>query len=126
MKIDMVLLGCPIDDIKSVAEKVSEIIDFDLFEMSNESYGDEYYSSTLLKMTSRFDFYIDREGVKDRPRVAVFPRINTRYGYINDDDLGEYPVGISLVWINEIETLLPKLLADPELKLELLKTWPSE
>jgi hypothetical protein len=126
MKIEIILLGCPVYNIKDVAKKVSENINLKLMEMSNEKYGDEYYSSTLLKITNRFGLFVDGEGVQYRPKVSVFPRINTRYGYINDDDLGDYPVGISLVWINEIETLLPKLLADPELKLELLKTWPSE
>jgi hypothetical protein len=104
---------------------VSEIINFELYEMSNERYGDVHYSATMLELISRFGEFPGRENTGATPDVNVFPRINTRYEHINDKDLGEYPVGIALDWIKEIETLLPKLLADPELKLELLKTWPS-
>jgi hypothetical protein len=125
MKTEMILLGSQLRDIFIVSEIVSNIEDFELMEMSSEEYGDGYYTSTLLKMTERFGYFVNERGLKKRPRIDVFPRVNSRYGYINDDDLGDYPVSISLVWINEIDTLLPKLLADPELKLELLKTWPS-
>ena len=120
----LMLLGTQIDDLAYVADRVSRIIGLELYEMSDEVYGD-HFSSSYLNMIERFGKFRREDGAEVSPDLVVIPQRNSRYGQMNFYGMQNYASGVLLSCITEMEPLVEKLLADEELGLETVDTDPK-
>ncbi len=120
----LMLLGTQIDDLAYVADRVSRIIGLELYEMSDEVYGD-HFSSSYLNMIERFGKFRLEDGAEVSPDLVVIPQRNSRYGQVNFYGMQNYASGVLLSCITEMEPLVEKLLADAELGLEIVDTDPK-
>ena len=120
----LMLLGTQIDDLAYVADRVSRIIGLELYEMSDEVYGD-HFSSSYLNMIERFGKFRREDGAEVSPDLVVIPQRNSRYGQMNFYGMQNYASGVLLSCITEMEPLVEKLLADAELGLEIVDTDPK-
>ncbi|MEQ8711203.1 MAG: hypothetical protein RIC36_19645 [Rhodospirillales bacterium] len=120
----LVLLGTQIEDLAYVADRVSRIIGLELYEFSNEVYGD-HFSNSYLDMIERFGKFRREDGAEVSPELEVIPQRNNRYGHLNFYGMQNYAAGVLLWCITEMEPLVEKLLADAELGLEIVDTDPE-
>ena len=120
----LMLLGTQIDDLAYVADRVSRIIGLELYEMSDEVYGD-HFSSSYLNMIERFGKFRREDGAEVSPDLVVIPQRNSRYGQMNFYGMQNYASGVLLSCITETKSLVGKLLADEELGLEIVDTDPK-
>lgn len=110
-KSNKVLLGTLVDDLPFVAGRVSEIAGLQLYEMSSERYGD-HYSAILPEMIERFGYFDKPNGSQLCPFINVIKQMNDRYAKYNFPQLRDYPIGLYMCNIQEMEELLKKILAD--------------
>ncbi|MEQ8711205.1 MAG: hypothetical protein RIC36_19655 [Rhodospirillales bacterium] len=121
---NLMLLGTQIEDLAFVANRVSRIIGLELYEMSNEVYGD-HFSSSYLNLIERFGKFRREDGAEVSPRLKVISQRNSRYGQVNFYGMENYAAGVLLSCITETKSLVGKLLADEELGLEIVDTDPE-